>query len=255
MRHGDLELRLGDGLARLTLNRPPLNLLTPSLFGELRAALRAVREDPSIRVVILGGAGEAFSAGVDVHAMKDLDAVSARAFVEDLHQTILAVRELDRPVIARLHGYVLGGSLELAMGCDLRVAAATTRLGMPEIKVGIPSVIEAALLPGLVGWGRAAELLLTGEMIDGVEAERIGLVNRAVAPERLEAETEALAARLLALSPTALRLQKTLLTRWRQVDLASAVRLGIEAFGFAYTTDEPRKAMEAFLQRRRPPAS
>jgi enoyl-CoA hydratase/carnithine racemase len=123
---------------------------------------------------------------------------------------------------------------------------------MPEIKVGIPSVIEAALMPGLIGWGRAAELLLTGETIDAVEAERWGLVNRAVPDEALDREVEAWVSRLLALPPRALRLQKGLLARWRQVDLDTAIALSMDAFAMAYTTDEPRRAMQRFLDRRRP---
>jgi enoyl-CoA hydratase/carnithine racemase len=124
---------------------------------------------------------------------------------------------------------------------------------MPEIKVGIPSVIEAALLPGLVGWGRTAELLLTGETIDAVEAERWGLVNRAVPDDRLDREVDHWIDRLRALPPGALRLQKALLARWRAMDPGSAMALSMDAFAMAYTTDEPRRAMQAFLDRPRPP--
>jgi enoyl-CoA hydratase/carnithine racemase len=155
------------------------------------------------------------------------------------------------PTIARLHGHVLGGALELVLACDLRIAAAPCRLGMPEITVGIPSVIQAALLPGLIGWGRTAELLLGGQPIDAAEAERWGLVNRAVEERRLDAEVEAWVERLRALPPDALRLQKALLTRWRRVDLDTAVLLSMDAFTRAYATGEPERAMRAFLDRRR----
>jgi enoyl-CoA hydratase/carnithine racemase len=124
---------------------------------------------------------------------------------------------------------------------------------MPEIKVGIPSVIEAALLPGLVGWGRTAELLLTGETIDGTEAERWGLVTRAVPDDRLDGEVEEWVGRIMALPPAAVRQQKALLARWRAMDPGSAMALSVDAFAMAYTTDEPRRAMQAFLDRPRPP--
>ncbi|HEV8306627.1 MAG TPA: enoyl-CoA hydratase-related protein [Methylomirabilota bacterium] len=239
------------GVARVTLARPPLNILTPALIAELGAAFRALGGAADVRVIVLGATGRAFSAGVEVQAMRDLGAPAARAFIGAFHDTIRAVRELPAPVLARLHGHVLGGALELVLGCDLRLAAASCRLGMPEIRVGIPSVIEAALLPGLVGWGRAAELLLLGESIDAVEAERWGLVNRAVPDDALDREVEAWIARLLALPPQALRRQKALLAAWRRVDLESAIALSMDAFAATYTTDEPRAAMQRFLDRGR----
>jgi enoyl-CoA hydratase/carnithine racemase len=237
------------GLARLTLDRPPLNVLTPPLIDILGAAFRELGADPALRVVVLGGAGRAFSAGVDVAAMRDLDAAGARALIGALRTTIRALEEVPVPTIARLHGHVLGGALELVLACDLRIAAASCRLGMPEITVGIPSVIQAALLPGLVGWGRTAELLLGGRSIDGVEAERWGLVNRAVEEDALDREVESWVDRFLGLPPDALRLQKALLTRWRRVDLDTAVALSVDAFVRAYATEEPRRAMQTFLER------
>lgn len=224
-------------------------MLTPPLIDILGAAFRELGADPALRVVVLGGAGRAFSAGVDVAAMRDLDAAGARALIGALRTTIRALEEVPVPTIARLHGHVLGGALELVLACDLRIAAASCRLGMPEITVGIPSVIQAALLPGLVGWGRTAELLLGGGSIDGAEAERWGLVNRAVEEDALDREVESWVDRFLGLPPDALRLQKALLTRWRRVDLDTAVALSVDAFVRAYATDEPRRAMQTFLER------
>ena len=248
------ELRIAreGGVARLTLDRSPLNVLTPALIDALGVAFRELGADPALRVVVLGGSGRAFSAGVDVAAMRDLDAVGARTLIDALRTTIRALEEVPVPTIARLHGHVLGGALELVLACDLRLAAASCRLGMPEIRVGIPSVIEAALLPGLVGWGRTAELLLTGETIDAVEAERWGLVNRAVDDAALDREVDAWAGRLLALPPAAVRLQTSLLRRWRRLDLDAAIALSMDTFAMAYATDEPRRAMQGFLDRRRP---
>jgi enoyl-CoA hydratase len=241
-----------EGVARVTLARPPLNILTPTLIDAIEAAFRELgREAAGLRAVVLAGSGRAFSAGVDVHAMRDLDVPQARALIERLHAAIMAVRECPAPVVARLHGHVLGGALELALGADLRLAAASCRLGMPEITVGIPSVIEAALLPGLIGWGRATELLLLGESIGAGEAERWGLVNRAVPDDALDAEVDGWARRLAGLPPAALRQQKALLAGWRRIDLDSAIALSMDAFARAYAGDEPRQAMQAFLERRR----
>jgi enoyl-CoA hydratase/carnithine racemase len=248
----DLVVEREGGLARVTLARPPLNLLTPPLIGALRAAFEDLARVPEVRVVVLGGAGRAFSGGVEVQAMRDLDPAAARDFIGGLHAAIEAVAAAPAVVLARLHGHVLGGALELALAADLRLAGASCRLGMPEIRVGIPSVIHAALLPGLVGWGRTAELLLTGEPVDAPVAERWGLVNRAVPDEALDREAAAWAERLLALSPPALRLQKALLRDWRRMDLRSAMALSMDAFATSYGTDGPRRAMQAFLDRRRP---
>ncbi len=246
---GPLRIAREGGLARLTLDRPPLNVLTPGLIDTLGTTFRELGADPTLRVVVLDGAGRAFSAGVDVGAMKDLDAGGARTLIQALRAAIRALEEVPVPTIARLHGHVLGGALELVLACDLRLAAASCRLGMPEITVGIPSVIQAALLPGLVGWGRTAELLLGGRPVDGAEAERWGLVNRVVEDDALDREVESWVDRLLALPPDALRLQKALLTRWRRVDLDTAVELSVDAFVRAYATGEPRRAMQAFLER------
>jgi enoyl-CoA hydratase/carnithine racemase len=246
----DLRLAREGGVARLTLSRPPLNVLTPALIDALGAAFRQLGADPELRVVVLEGAGRAFSAGVDVAAMRDLDTAGARALIGALRTTVRALEEVPVPTIARLHGHVLGGALELVLACDLRVATASCRLGMPEITVGIPSVIQAALLPGLIGWGRTAELLLGGQPIDAVEAERWGLVNRAVEEEAVDRAVQSWIDRFLGLPPDALRLQKALLARWRRVDLDTAVALSTDVFARAYSTGEPRRAMQAFLERR-----
>ena len=247
----ELRIARDGGVVRLTLDRSPLNVLTPPLIDALGVAFRELGADPALRVVVLGGSGRAFSAGVDVAAMRDLDAAGARTLIGALRTTVRALEEIPVPTIARLHGHVLGGALELVLACDLRIAAASCRLGMPEITVGIPSVIQAALLPGLIGWGRTAELLLGGRPIDALEAERWGLVNRAVEDGGLDRELEGWIDRLLALPPDALRLQKALLARWRRVDLDTAVELSMDAFVRAYATGEPRRAMQAFLDRRR----
>jgi len=233
-----------------TLDRPPLNLLEPALIRTLRETFEALAADRATRIAIVTGQGRAFTAGMDVAVLRDLDPAGARELITGLHDAIAAVHAAPFPVIAALNGPCLGAGFELALACDLRVAAAGALLGLPEVRVGIPSVIQAALLPLLVGPGRAAELLLTGEPVTAERARDWGLVNEVVPAERVGAAAEALAARVLACGPEAVRLQKGLIVRWRETDVVSAVRLGIDAFAAAYGTAEPREGMSAYLDKR-----
>src|SRR6266513_435380 len=235
-----------------TLDRPPLNLLEPGLIRTLRETFEALAADRATRIAIVTGQGRAFTAGMDVAVLRDLDPARARELITGLHDAIAAVHAAPFPVIAALNGPCLGAGFELALACDLRVAAAGTLLGLPEVRVGIPSVIQAALLPLLVGPGRAAALLLTGEPVTAEQARDWGLVNEVVPAARVRPAAEALAARVLACGPDAIRLQKGLIVRWRETDVVSAVRLGIDAFAAAYATAEPREGMSAYLEKRPP---
>lgn len=249
---GPVTVHRAGGLVRCTLDRPPLNLLEPGLIRGLRETFAALAADRAVRVAIVTGAGRAFTAGMDVTVLRDLDPARARALITALHDAIEAVHGAPFPVIAAVNGPCLGAGFELALACDLRVAAAGAPLGLPEVRVGVPSVIQAALLPPLVGPGRAAELLLTGEPVTAERAREWGLVNEVVPAERVGAAAEALAARILAAGPEAVRLQKALIVRWRETDLGSAVRGGIDAFTAAYATGEPREGARAFLEKRAP---
>ena len=247
-----VRVEMKKGCAWVTLDRPPLNLIVPDLIVELRAAFDALAHDPSVRVAVVTGAGRAFSAGMQVQVLRDLTPVTAKSLITSLHEAIHAVHDAPVPTVAMVNGPCLGAGFELAMACDLRVAAAGAQLGLPEVKVGAPSVIEAALLPALVGPGRAAEMLLTGESVAAEQALEWGLVNRVAPPDKLEVVTAELVEKILACAPPAIRLQKELMVRWRNTDLASAVRLGINAFAQNYTTDEAREAALAFLEKRPP---
>jgi len=240
------------GCAWVTLDRPPLNLIVPDLIDELRAAFDALARDPSVRVAVVTGAGRAFTAGMQVQVLRDLTPVTAKALITSLHEAVHAVHDAPFPTLAMVNGPCLGAGFELAMACDLRVASAGAQLGLPEVKVGAPSVIEAALLPALVGPGRAAEMLLTGESVTAEQALEWGLVNRVAPADKLEAVTAELVEKILACAPPAIRLQKELMVRWRNTDLASAVRIGINAFAQNYTTGEAREAALAFLEKRPP---
>jgi enoyl-CoA hydratase len=242
--------RRGDS-ARVTLDRQPLNLLVPEMIQGIKAAFDELRADPGIRAAVLTGSGRVMTAGVDLQFLRNLNARDAKGFIATLHDAINAVHEAPFPTVCMMNGACLGGGFELAMACDMRTAATETLMGLPEVRVGVPSVIEAALLPLLIGPGRAAECLLTGASITARQALEWGLVNRVAPSAELDRATAELIDGILECAPSAVRLQKELIIRWRNSDLRSAVEYGINAFAHAYTTEEPRAAMQAFLDRRR----
>jgi enoyl-CoA hydratase len=248
----------GGPLARLTIdNSSKLNSLNRALMLEIIEAANRLAADPQLRLVVLTGAGErAFVGGADIGEIAALDRESARDFITLVHRCCDAFRRLPVPVIARIDGYALGAGLELAAACDLRVASRRALFGMPEVRIGIPSVVEAALLPKLIGHGRARRLLLTGETIGAAEALAWGLVDAVVPPEALDEAVEDLAAPILAAGPSAIRLQKSLILDWEELPTAAAVQRGIDCFVSAYDTDEPARmagAMLAELRARRQP--
>jgi len=240
------------GVVWCVLDRPPLNLLEPGLISDLHQAFASLAGDGAVRAAVLTGSGRAFCAGMDVRVLRDLDAGSARELITRLHDAIEAVHHAPFPVVAAVNGPSLGAGFELALACDVRIAAATASFGLPEVRVGVPSVIEAALLPPLVGPGRAAEMLLTGDPVPAERALSWGLVNEVVAPERLAQAADRIVSRIASAAPGAIRLQKALMLRWRYTDLAAAIRHGIDAFAAAYAGGEPREGAAAFLEKRAP---
>jgi enoyl-CoA hydratase/carnithine racemase len=230
-----IEMKLQGGVARIFLNRPEkANALTSALLSALAAQLAGLKSDPSLRVVVLSGRGKAFSGGADVNELASLTRDNAAAFVAAIHQVCLSIRTLEVPVVASLHGACIGGALEIAAACDLRVAAAGTKFAMPEVRLGIPSVVEAALLPRLMGTGRAAWLVLTGEAIDAARACEWGLVEEVCSAERLEERTALLVDRILAGERGALAAQKRLLQLWDEAPLARSVDESLRAFAQAF---------------------
>src|SRR5437868_13711157 len=177
------------------------------MLERLAGALEEAGADDTVRVVVLGGRGKAFCGGADINELASLDATTARSFITLIHRACAAARKAPVPVVARLHGAVIGAGLELAAACDLRIAAHGTRFAMPEARLGIPSVVEAALLPRLVGSGRAAWLVLTGEAIDAERAYDWGLIEALCEESELDAEVSRVVAQLLAGDRTALRMQ------------------------------------------------
>lgn len=244
----------GARIAHVTIdNALRLNSLNGALMTEFVGAIEALAATEGLRAVVLAGAGDkAFVGGADIDEMAALtDGDGARAFITRVHRCCNAVRELPVPVIARIQGFTLGAGLELAAACDLRVAADTAQFGMPEVRLGIPSVVEAALLPGLVGWGRAREMLLLGENFGAAEALAWGMVERVVPADALDAVVEGWIASLLHTGARAVRLQKQLIRRWEDLPMRDAVRAGIDAFAAAWDSDEPARMMGEFQAARK----
>jgi enoyl-CoA hydratase/carnithine racemase len=241
------------GVVRLTIcNAGSLNILGSAVINGVREGLQVLSTERQTRVLIVAGQSEkSMIGGADIKEMAGLDQASAEKFISGLRDLCEAVRGFPAPVIARMPGWCLGGGLEVAACCDFRIAAHDARFGMPEVRVGIPSVIHAALLPRLIGWGRARWLLMTAENIDAATALAWGLVD-AVAPEGgLDASVEKTVEMLLASAPQALRAQKALLRSWEELPLKESVDLSIGVFGQSYLTGEPQRLMQAFIDRKR----
>ncbi len=249
----DIEQHSRGSVYRLTVARPErLNILDTAVLVDMANALARIAGDDTTRAVILRGAGDkAWIGGADVNELVTLNGETARAFITRLHRVCQALRTLPVPVIARINGFCLGAGLEIAACCDLRIASAESRFGMPEVQVGIPSVIEAALLPRLIGSGRTRDLVLTGRIIDAGEALAWGLVETVVPAGRLDAAVEERLAMILNAGPAAIRAQKLLCHQWEQLPLDEAVQVGIDAFANAFHGDEPREYMRRFLNRPR----
>ena len=241
------------GVVRLTIcNAGPLNILGTAAIDDIREGLAILAPDRQIRVLILAGQSEkSLIGGADIKEMAQFEPASAEKFIAGLRDLIEAVRAFPAPVIARMPGWCLGGGLEVAAGCDFRVAAHDARFAMPEVRVGIPSVIQAALLPRLIGWGRARWLVMTAATIDAPTALNWGLVDAVAAEGELDAQVEKVIEMLLECGPEALRSQKALLKQWEELPLKESVDLSIGVFGQSFLTDEPKRLMQGFIDRKR----
>ena len=234
-------------------NARKLNSLNPPALLDLTEAFLGLAREGDLRVVVLSGAGgKAFIGGADINHMAGMkSSEDGRAFITSVHKLCQAIRDCPVPVICRMEGYTLGAGLEVAAACDMRIAADNAFFGMPEVKVGVPSVVEAALLPRLIGWGRTSWLLLTAENIDAATADRWGMVEQVVPAARLDAAIERCVASIVEGAPKAVRAQKRLMRRWERLSLDEAVQAGIDAFAQSVADGEHIERMGAFVNRKR----
>lgn len=244
-----------EGIATITLNRPEaLNAFSKEVVSEVLQALEDIRSDESARVVILTGAGEkAFSAGADIKAMIGMNSLKARELSLMGENLCLALENLEKPVIAALNGYALGGGLEVAMSCDLRIASENSRMGQTEINIGlIPGWGGTQRLTRLVGRTKAKEMVFTGRMIDARTAEQLGIVNMVVPADKFRETVRQFALELASKAPVALKVAKALIDKGAEIGLDSALALEREGFGVVASTEDLQEGVNAFTEKRKP---
>ena len=231
-----------------------LNVVDRPWLEQATAELAALVTRPGLRCVLLSGqTPRAFIGGANLHALAALDHDTAEPFIRAVHHLCATLRDAPVPIIAVMRGHCLGAGLEIACACDLRIGDDSVRCGMPEVRVGVPSVVEAALLPGLVGWGKARELMLRGHIIDAAEAARIGLLQAVTPVDGLEELALTIARDMVAGAPGALAAQKRLFRRWEDSTISAAIEHGVQALVAAYDGDEPARAIAAFFARKHVP--
>ncbi len=248
------EARKGGTVAHVVFdNTRRLNVVNPPALADLIKAFEELSRDEQVRVVVFSGAGgKAFIGGADIKHMAALKtADQGRAFITHIHQLCQAIRDCPVPVIARLEGYTLGAGLEVAAACDIRIATESAAFGMPEVRVGIPSVIEAALLPRLIGWGRTSWLLMAAENIGARKAEAWGFLEEVAKTSEITAAVDRCVEAILDGTPKAIRAQKALMRRWEELPLSDAIQAGIDSFAQSVTTGEHTEKMTAFINRKR----
>ena len=243
-----------DGIVLITVNRPQaLNALNPQVLDELYKAFEQFEADENADVAILTGEGRAFVAGADIVAMSTMSTLEGRNLGIKGHKLMNYMENIEKPIIAAVNGFALGGGCELAMACDIRVASSKAKFGQPEVGLGIiPGFGGTQRLPRLVGRGMAKYLIFTADTIDAQEALRIGLVEKVVAPEELLPEAEKLAKTIASKAPVAIGSAKTAINNGYDMEMKSASRFEIETFTAAFSTDDKREGMGAFLEKRAP---
>jgi enoyl-CoA hydratase len=251
--YDSIQYETGDAIATITVNRPDkLNALNAATIDELHAAFGEAHRDDGVRALVLTGAGgKAFVAGADIAELATMGPLNGIRVSRQGQDAFRFLETMGKPVVAAVNGFALGGGLELALACHLRVASSKAKFGLPEVKLGIiPGYGGTIRLPRLVGRGRALELILTGEMIDAAEAHRIGLVNRIAEPEQLMAETRALVGTIVANGPIALAMALESVDHAATSSVGNALRLESDLFGLLASTDDMREGMQAFLEKR-----
>ncbi len=240
----------------VVLNRPEKrNAFDDGLVLALQEALAAAAGDGAVRCVVVRGAGRMFSSGMDVAGLAALaaDPARLRAFRRPILDTWNLLEQMAKPTVAQIHGACIGGAMELALACDLRVMAADAVIGLPETRVGlVPDVGGSSRLPSIVGLGRAKELIMTGRLVDGREAERIGLVNRVAEADGLDAATEELVGELLACAPVAVGLSKRVLDAAAKPALAATLELEVALQALCAQTEDVKEGTRAVAERRPP---
>ncbi len=242
-------------LAFLYVNRPKaLNALNKNTLLEMKYAIASIIDDPEIDVLIITGAGDkAFVAGADIAFMQNLTAIQGREFGALGQEVFRMIEAMEKPVIAAVNGFALGGGCELAMCCDFRIASSKAKFGQPEVGLGItPGFGGTQRLPRLVGTGMARQMLYTADIIDASEALRIGLVNNVVAPEDLKDYVRNIAGRIISKGKLAVRFSKVAANEGMQTDIDRAMTIEADLFGLCFSSEDQKEGMQAFIEKRSP---
>ena len=241
-------------VATLTVNRPEaLNALNSQVLADFAQAWKELQEDPEVLVIIVTGAGRAFVAGADIGEMAGMNMVEGRAFGNIGQNLFREIEKSEKPVIAAVNGFALGGGLELAMACDIRIASETAVFGQPETGLGItPGFSGTQRLAAIVGRGRAMEMILAAENIKADQAAAYGLVNRVVPADQLMAECTALAEKIASKAPLAVRWAASAIKRGMETDIDSGIAIDADLFGMCFATQDQKEGMVAFLEKRAP---
>ena len=244
-----------EGIATIFINRPKaMNALNAETLFELGDAIKEIAADDEVGAVIVTGSGDkSFVAGADITFMYPLDGMKARYFSGVGQSVFRQLEKLEKPVIAAINGFALGGGCELAMACDIRLASTTALFGQPEVGLGIPPGFGGTQrLSRIVGEGRALELILTANNIKADEAYRIGLVNHLYAPEELMEAARKMAKKIMSNAPTAVAISKSAIYRGLQVDIDTAMAIEADNFGLTYLSANQKEGMGAYMEKRKP---
>ncbi len=242
-----------DKVLVITIDRPEaLNALNTEVMGELLEAVNAASADSEARAVVVTGAGDrAFIAGADIKEMSAKSPQEAREFAALGHRITRTLEEMAKPVIAAINGVALGGGCEVALACDIRIASEKARLGQPEVNLGIlPGWGATVRLPRIVGEGIARELIFSGRLLTADEALRVGLVNAVVPADKLSEEALKLANTIAGRAPLAMAYAKRSMNRARSLDMETATELEADLFALAFSTEDQREGMAAFVEKR-----
>jgi enoyl-CoA hydratase len=255
MEFKNIAIEIKEKVAIVKMNRPEaMNALNTETLLELSKVMHNLSfENENIRVIILTGEGKAFVAGADIAEMKDMPPLKAREFSHLGQRVFHFIATQEKPVIAAINGFALGGGCELALACDIRIASDKAKLGQPEVNLGvIPGFAGTQRLSRLVGMAKAKEMIFTGDMVDAPTALSIGLVNQVVPADQLMTVCLELANKIASKGPTAVKLAKTVINQGIQANLATGSSYEKEAFGLCFATGEPKEGMSAFLEKRKP---
>ncbi len=253
MEYRYLLLEKKDGILLVRIHRPEeLNALNVDLLSELDCAMAEASAEEEVRAVILTGEGKSFVAGADIACMSTMDPVEAKAFGSFGAEVFRRIEIMEKPVIAAVNGYALGGGCELAMACDIRIASTKAKIGQPETSLGITPGFNGTLrLPRLVGLGRAKEIILAGETLDAAEAYRIGLFNKVVEPEELLDTAWELASKIVSRAPLAVRYAKEAMNNSMESGFEAAMAMEANLFALCFATQDQKEGMAAFLEKRK----